>query len=133
MPDLINQMSPDTSYWDEVQELETINSYGRGRVVLIGDAAHGMPPFMAQGASSALEDALILTKLLNQGYELTNFAVRFTNSRKTRIEWTRGRNNSREKLSKLPFWLAKWGMKLMGDKPWIENYRPLSRIPEWSK
>jgi 2-polyprenyl-6-methoxyphenol hydroxylase-like FAD-dependent oxidoreductase len=129
--DLINQMTPDNSHWDEVQELKAINFYGKERVVLIGDAAHGMPPFMAQGASSALEDALILTKILKEENDLRNIVTQFTNNRKTRIEWTKARNDRREKLSKLPFWLAKWGMKLMGDKPWIEDYRPLSKTPAW--
>ena len=36
----------------------------RGRVVLIGDAAHACPPTMAQGAAQALEDAAVLTELL---------------------------------------------------------------------
>lgn len=32
----------------------------RGRVALLGDAAHAMLPFFAQGAAQALEDALVL-------------------------------------------------------------------------
>jgi 2-polyprenyl-6-methoxyphenol hydroxylase-like FAD-dependent oxidoreductase len=37
----------------------------RGRIAVIGDAAHGMPPNMGQGASLGLEDALWITKMLN--------------------------------------------------------------------
>jgi 2-polyprenyl-6-methoxyphenol hydroxylase-like FAD-dependent oxidoreductase len=33
-------------------------------VVLVGDAAHGMPPFMAQGANQGLEDALTVVTLI---------------------------------------------------------------------
>ncbi len=36
----------------------------RGRVVLIGDAAHSCPPTLAQGAAQALEDAAVLAELL---------------------------------------------------------------------
>ena len=39
-------------------------SWHRGRVVLIGDAAHACPPTLAQGAAMSLEDALVLTELL---------------------------------------------------------------------
>ncbi len=37
-----------------------------GRVVLVGDAAHGMPPFAAQGVNQGLEDALIIVELINK-------------------------------------------------------------------
>ncbi|WP_046728861.1 FAD-dependent oxidoreductase [Streptomyces humi] len=36
----------------------------RGRVVLVGDAAHACPPTFAQGAAMSLEDVLVLAELL---------------------------------------------------------------------
>ncbi len=36
----------------------------RGRVVLIGDAAHSCPPTLAQGAAQALEDASVLADVI---------------------------------------------------------------------
>ncbi|WP_158866948.1 FAD-dependent monooxygenase [Leifsonia sp. AG29] len=38
--------------------------WNRGRVVIIGDAAHSCPPTIAQGAAQALEDAFVLGELL---------------------------------------------------------------------
>jgi 2-polyprenyl-6-methoxyphenol hydroxylase-like FAD-dependent oxidoreductase len=40
-------------------------AWSAGRVLLVGDAAHGMPPFMAQGANQGFEDAMIVTSLIN--------------------------------------------------------------------
>jgi len=36
-----------------------------GQVTLMGDACHAMPPFQAQGAAMAIEDAVILAKCLS--------------------------------------------------------------------
>ncbi|WP_327313245.1 FAD-dependent oxidoreductase [Streptomyces sp. NBC_01235] len=44
-------------------------SWHRGRVVLIGDAAHCCPPTLAQGAAMSLEDASVLAELLTDGRE----------------------------------------------------------------
>jgi 2-polyprenyl-6-methoxyphenol hydroxylase-like FAD-dependent oxidoreductase len=38
--------------------------WNRGRVVLIGDAAHSCPPTIAQGGAQAAEDALVLCDIL---------------------------------------------------------------------
>ncbi len=48
--------------WFETHVLE--GDWHRGRVVLIGDAAHSCPPTLAQGAAQALEDAAVLAELL---------------------------------------------------------------------
>jgi 2-polyprenyl-6-methoxyphenol hydroxylase-like FAD-dependent oxidoreductase len=44
--------------------------WNRGRVVLIGDAAHTCPPTIAQGGAMALEDAVVLADVLTRRDEL---------------------------------------------------------------
>lgn len=44
--------------------------WNRGRVVIIGDAAHSCPPTIAQGAAQGLEDAFVLGELLVERDEL---------------------------------------------------------------
>jgi 2-polyprenyl-6-methoxyphenol hydroxylase-like FAD-dependent oxidoreductase len=48
--------------WFEYHVLES--PWNRGRVVLVGDAAHTCPPTIAQGAAMAFEDAAVLSELL---------------------------------------------------------------------
>jgi salicylate hydroxylase len=43
-----------------------ISSFSLGRVALVGDAAHPMVPFLAQGAAQAIEDAGALARILAQ-------------------------------------------------------------------
>merc|ERR1719401_1364905 len=40
------------------------NRWHRGRLVLTGDAAHAMPPFLGQGANQAVQDAVCLARWL---------------------------------------------------------------------
>jgi 2-polyprenyl-6-methoxyphenol hydroxylase-like FAD-dependent oxidoreductase len=44
--------------------------WNRGRVVIIGDAAHSCPPTIAQGAAMAVEDAAVLAELLTSREQL---------------------------------------------------------------
>ena len=46
---------PDDGEWHE------------GQIALLGDAAHAMLPFAAQGAGMAIEDAAVLAKCLSEG------------------------------------------------------------------
>ncbi|SDS09235.1 2-polyprenyl-6-methoxyphenol hydroxylase [Nocardioides scoriae] len=48
--------------WFESHVLDA--PWNRGRVVLVGDAAHTCPPTLAQGAAQALEDASVLAEVL---------------------------------------------------------------------
>ena len=55
---------PGTVSYTLFEELVVPAPWNRGRVVLIGDAAHACPPTLAQGGSQALEDAAVVTELL---------------------------------------------------------------------
>lgn len=43
---------------------EPLDSWIAGSVTLLGDAAHGMLPFMGQGAATAMEDGMVLARCL---------------------------------------------------------------------
>ncbi|OFW99335.1 MAG: salicylate 1-monooxygenase [Alphaproteobacteria bacterium RIFCSPHIGHO2_12_FULL_66_14] len=43
---------------------EPLDRWSDGRAVLLGDAAHPMTPYMAQGAAMAIEDAAVLSRCL---------------------------------------------------------------------
>jgi 2-polyprenyl-6-methoxyphenol hydroxylase-like FAD-dependent oxidoreductase len=53
----------------------------RGRVLLIGDAAHGTTPHLASGAGLAVEDGLVLAELLGTGMPLDHAFDRFMTRR----------------------------------------------------
>ena len=44
-----------------------------GRVALMGDAAHPMLPFLAQGAAMAVEDAWVLADVISSGQDLSTY------------------------------------------------------------
>ena len=48
----------------DIYDLPRRESWGEGRVTLLGDAAHPMVPALGQGACQAIEDGVILGKML---------------------------------------------------------------------
>lgn len=47
-----------------IRDLSPLGAWSDGRVTLLGDAAHPMLPFMAQGAAQSIEDAWVLARVL---------------------------------------------------------------------
>ncbi|EXF92707.1 salicylate hydroxylase [Pseudomonas fluorescens HK44] len=45
---------------------DPVESWGEGRITILGDAAHPMTQYLAQGACSALEDAVVLGQAIKQ-------------------------------------------------------------------
>lgn len=64
-----------------------VNPWCVGRILLIGDAAHAILPFLGQGMNSAFEDAYQFYKLLqNNDYNLYKSSQLFNKSRQPSIE-----------------------------------------------
>ena len=64
-----------------IEEVVLPLPWHRGRVLLIGDAAHASTPFMGQGGAMAMQDAVILTKALDAARSLDDALERFGNAR----------------------------------------------------
>ncbi|CAN5652686.1 FAD-dependent oxidoreductase [soil metagenome] len=60
---------PEQVLYTAVEEMRVPMPWHRGRVLLIGDAAHASSPFMGQGGTMALEDAVVLAEMLAAGDE----------------------------------------------------------------
>jgi len=52
------------TFWWGLYDREPLSSWTRGRVTLIGDAAHPMLPHLGQGANQSIEDGVVLAALL---------------------------------------------------------------------
>jgi 2-polyprenyl-6-methoxyphenol hydroxylase-like FAD-dependent oxidoreductase len=84
----------------------------RARVSLLGDACHPMPPYMAQGAAQAIEDAAVLARCLEGATAQTVGAAlaRYEATRKpraTEIQTSSGKND--------------W-MRRQTDPQWVYGY-----------
>jgi len=56
---------PDCHKW-AILEREPLPRWSDSRIVLLGDACHPMTPYMAQGGATAIEDAAVLARCLEQ-------------------------------------------------------------------
>jgi salicylate hydroxylase len=61
-----------------------ISSFSLGRVALVGDAAHPMVPFLAQGAAQAIEDAGALARIFAQVHDVPTAVSMYSRNRVAR-------------------------------------------------
>lgn len=62
---LVLAQCTETHQW-ALYDRQPLESWHRGRVVMLGDATHPMTPYLAQGAAMAMEDAVVLSRALEE-------------------------------------------------------------------
>lgn len=82
IPQLIQASDEALIVRTDIADRPPLDSWIRGRVVLLGDAAHPMTPNLSQGACQALEDAMILTECLRDS---PRYEVAFARYQKLRM------------------------------------------------
>jgi 2-polyprenyl-6-methoxyphenol hydroxylase-like FAD-dependent oxidoreductase len=63
--ELMESTNEDEVTRTDIYDRDPVSPWSKGRLVLLGDAAHPTTPFMGQGASMAIEDAATLVKELS--------------------------------------------------------------------
>jgi salicylate hydroxylase len=102
-----------------------------GRVALLGDAAHPMRPYLAQGAGMAIEDAVALGHQLamagHDGAAALRAYAQGRWQRNARVQARARRNGRIFHATGALAWGRNLGLRLLGDRaldvPWLYGYR----------
>ncbi|MEU5550605.1 MULTISPECIES: FAD-dependent monooxygenase [unclassified Micromonospora] len=109
------------SVTDEVE----LGRWHRGRVLLVGDAAHATAPTLSQGAAMALEDAVVLAESLAAAGSVEAALTAYESRRRPRTRWVRDRTRDRNRTRDVPPALRDPLLRGRGDRIFGEHYRLL--------
>ncbi|GAB3138840.1 FAD-dependent urate hydroxylase HpxO [Micromonospora sonneratiae] len=114
----------------ETVRVETTNEvelgrWSRGRVVLVGDAAHATSPTLSQGAAMALEDAVVLADALRRFDAVDEALSRYESRRRPRTKWVLDRTRDRDRTRDVPPALRDPLLRGRGGRIFQEHYRLL--------
>jgi salicylate hydroxylase len=109
-------------------------NWSQGAVALIGDAAHPMLPYLAQGAAMAIEDAAVAAQCLAQMPDDATAALRaycaVRRARAWKVQRLAARNGGRYHLAGISAVARNTAMRLMGGTrllrhyDWLYDWRP---------
>lgn len=100
-------------------EVPPLPCWHKGRIALIGDAAHAMLPFAAQGGAMAIEDAVTLANALETHQDAPEAFAHWYPTRQKRTTRVAALARTNQKIYHLPFPLSSarnLGMKILGGK-----------------
>ena len=77
--------APQPTRWP-ILDIAPIETWSKGRLVLLGDACHAMTPYMASGAAMAIEDAAVLARALAQVDDHAGAFALYRATRRSRVD-----------------------------------------------
>ncbi|MGW2145576.1 FAD-dependent monooxygenase [Nonomuraea bangladeshensis] len=86
IPALLAATPPEAVLCHDIYDLDPLPAYVKGRIALLGDAAHAMTPFLAQGACQALEDAVVLAAETARATSVPQALDRYDQARRPRTQ-----------------------------------------------
>lgn len=87
IPEILEATPADEILRTDLYELSPLDTWHRGRVVLVGDAAHAMAPNLGQGGAQAIEDGLALARELARSPNVAAAIASFERRRLPRVRW----------------------------------------------
>ena len=122
---LIENLPADTEvHFGRIEQVR-MAEWVKGRVVLIGDAAHASSPSMASGGGMAMEDALVLAETIAAGPSLDQALAAYAARRRPRVEWVQAQCAVRDRMRRLPALARSAILKPFGQTLYRRNYTPL--------
>ena len=84
---LLKIANPNTLYRWALHDRPPMKQWSKGRITLLGDAAHPMLPFLAQGAAMAIEDGAVLADCISSYKDNEKSLKNFEQIRKPRTSF----------------------------------------------
>lgn len=86
IPTIIEATAADGIIRNDISDLVPIETWYKGRICLIGDAAHATTPNMGQGGGQAVEDAWFLSQILKDEKDPQMAFARFQQKRRKKVD-----------------------------------------------
>jgi 2-polyprenyl-6-methoxyphenol hydroxylase-like FAD-dependent oxidoreductase len=135
IPALLDSVAERALLQHDTYELPDLGGYVRGRVALLGDAAHAMTPNLGQGAGQALEDAVVLAATVAESGVPDGLAA-YDRARRPRTQMIVRRSRRIGKVANLRFpplvALRDSAMRLMPRSTFIRSFEPVVDWPAGS-
>ncbi|MFC6976910.1 NAD(P)/FAD-dependent oxidoreductase [Halomicroarcula sp. GCM10025709] len=93
IPAALDALNPEDIVVSALEDLPSLPTWSRGRVVLAGDAAHAMLPFAAQGAAQSIEDGPALADAVATCGTPAAAADQYQRARRSRADRVRRESN----------------------------------------
>ena len=111
-------------HYGPIEEVQ-LEDWVKDRIVLLGDAAHGCSPSMAEGAGMAMEDALVLVEELSRGTDVSKALFAYAERRRPRVDWVQNQCRARDRMRSLPALPRAVMLRLFGTSLYRRSYSAL--------